>query len=235
MAAGRAGWGLSGARAQAAAPAGVIDSDGVQVAILDRAAEADIAAGLKARARKVVVTRFSVAADAGSRPRDVSSRGCPPGARAAAPGGGADAAAVAALDPKILDSIGARLSKRLARHVAVARATSIEAAPPGAVVVTGCITRFEAGSPIKRWAGLHYGASRLAAHVRVNEKLDGRLRPVAEFDVSVTGGSLLPPMSVLGVAVHAATMNRQTLAADARKLGNRVAYAIEDTFLPEVD
>lgn len=224
---------LVGWSAARAAPPAADPGDAPVVSILDTGAKSAVAAGLQTRSRKVVVTRFSVAPGASASLKGLSSQGCPPAARAVQPPSGA--APAVALDPQILDALSAQLSKRLARRVAVATEKNADQAPPNSVVVTGCITRIEAGNATKRMVGMHMGASRLAAHVRVNEKLRTGLKPVAEFDVAVTGANLLPPLSPIGLAMHVAMMQRQTLLADAKKLGNRISYAIEDAFLPGGD
>jgi hypothetical protein len=103
-------------------------------------------------------------------------------------------------------------------------------APPNAMVITGCITHYEAGDAGKRMVRFNMGASRLAAHVQVNQKLRTGLKPVVEFDIFVKGGNMLPPLSPVGLAIHAVKIQRQTLAAAATRLGNRTADAIKDAF-----
>jgi hypothetical protein len=224
LATGPLGWGP--ARAGETTPADADDAHPV-VQVLDAGARSAISANLKARRQTVVVTRFSVAPGASASRKGLSSQGCPMTPPAAPSAGAAPAAA---LDPQILDKVRAQLAKRLALKGAVAAARSAAEAPQNAMVVSGCITRFEAGDAAARMVGFNMGASRLGAHVRVDQKVRRGFRPVAEFDILVKGASLLPPMSPVGVVMHVATMSRRTLAADATKLGNRTADAIENAF-----
>jgi hypothetical protein len=228
LAAGPLDW--SHARAAETTPADADDAHPV-VSVLDAEARSAIGANLKARRQTVVVTRFSVAPGAAAGRGGLSSQGCPMTPSSATPSTAPAAAAHAVpLDPRILDKLRAQLAKRLALKGTVAAARTAGEAPLNAMVVTGCITRFEAGDAATRMVGFNMGASRLGAHVRVDQKLRNGLKPVAEFDIMVKAASLLPPMSPMGVAMHVATMSRQTLAADATKLGNRTADAIENAF-----
>jgi hypothetical protein len=71
-------------------------------------------------------------------------------------------------------------------------------------------------------AGMNLGASHLAAHVVVQLKTEDALVAFKEFDATAKGAKALPPLSVVGVATHAAAERKETLSADAKRLADEI-------------
>jgi hypothetical protein len=126
------------------------------------------------------------------------------------------------VDPKILASITDELHKKLSKKMSV----TVDAEPIGisigSLVITGCITRINAGSGVERMAGMNLGASRVGAHVLVLSKTRTGFNPIDGFDIQVKGGDPLPPIGPIGLAIHAAREPGQTLSADGKKLADQI-------------
>src|SRR5258707_3791685 len=88
--------------------------------------------------------------------------------------------------------------------------------PIGSLVISGCITRADAGNAAGRMVGMNLGTSYLAAHVRILSEMRSGLVGLDEFDVQAKGGKVLPPIGPIRLAAHAASERRETLSADAQ-------------------
>ena len=126
------------------------------------------------------------------------------------------------VDPKILSSITDELHEKLSKKMSV----MVDAEPIGisigSIVITGCITRIDAGNGVKRIAGMNLGASRIGARVVVLSKTQTGFNAVDSFDIQVKGGDPLPPIGPIGLAIHAAREPGQTLPADGKKLADQI-------------
>lgn len=126
------------------------------------------------------------------------------------------------VDPKILSGITDELQNRLSKKMSV----TVDAEPReilvNSLVITGCITRIDAGNGAKRLIGMNLGASHLRAHIIVLSKTNAGFSTVDSFDIQVRGGDALPPLGPVGLAIHAAREPAQTLSADARKLADQL-------------
>jgi hypothetical protein len=131
------------------------------------------------------------------------------------------------LDPKIGDALTHELQKKLAKKMTASVAQPGEQPKPGTLVFAGCLTTVEAGNAAERMAGFNLGASHLGAHVVVARQTDGESHMVQEFDVSVKGGTLLPPLGPIGLVTHALREMRETLTADAKRLADEVLRTLE--------
>jgi hypothetical protein len=126
------------------------------------------------------------------------------------------------VDPQILDAITDELQKRLAKTMSVMVNPSPHSIPPGALIISGCITRATKGNAAGRLIGMNVGASRLAVHVVILSKTIHGTSLVDTFEIKVKGGNLLPPLGPVALGVHVAMGFRQTLSADARKLAGQI-------------
>lgn len=126
------------------------------------------------------------------------------------------------VDPKILASITDELHKKLSKKMSVLVDTEPIGISIGSLVITGCITRINAGNGVERMAGMNLGASRIGAHVVVLSKTQTGFNPIDGFDIQVKGGDPLPPIGPIGLAIHAAREPGQTLPADGKKLADQI-------------
>jgi hypothetical protein len=126
------------------------------------------------------------------------------------------------VDPQILDAITDELQKRLAKKMSVMVNPNPHSIPPGALIISGCITRATKGNAAGRLIGMNVGASRLAVHVVILSKTTRGTSLVDTFDIKVKGGNLFPPLGPVALGVHVAMDFRQTLSADAKKLAGQI-------------
>ncbi len=112
------------------------------------------------------------------------------------------------LDPKIGDALTHELQKKLAKKMTASVAQTGEQPKPGTLVFAGCLTTVEAGNAAERMT-------------------EGESHVVQEFDVSVKGGTLLPPLGPIGLVTHALREMRETLTADAKRLADEVLRTLE--------
>lgn len=123
---------------------------------------------------------------------------------------------------QLSDSVTQQLSKRLSKKMSVTIARPSDVPPAGSLVVTGCFVRTDRGHAAKRLAGMGMGASHLSAHVRLFYAGASAPVPIDEFDLSVKGSRLLPPLGPVGLAMNAASERRETLQADAKRLADEI-------------
>src|SRR5262249_48177085 len=126
------------------------------------------------------------------------------------------------VDPKILEKITEEMEKRLSKNMSVMVNPDPDAIPVGALVISGCITRANAGNAAARLAGMNLGASHLGVHIVALSRTDDGWAPMDTFDVKVKGGNLLPPPGPIGVAAYAVRDTRQGLSTEAKKLADHV-------------
>ena len=123
---------------------------------------------------------------------------------------------------KLIDTISAELQKKLAKKMDARIGQPGDELAPGTLVLAGCLTTIDPGNAAKRMAGMNLGASHIAAHVVVQLKTEDALVAVKEFDAAARGSRALPPLSVVGVATHAAAERKETLSADAKRLADEI-------------
>ena len=123
---------------------------------------------------------------------------------------------------KLIDAISAELKKKLTKKMDARIGEPGDEPAPGTLVLAGCLTTIDPGNAAKRMAGMNLGASHLAAHVVVQLKTEDALVAVKEFDATAKGSKALPPLSVVGVATHAAAERKETLSADAKRLADEI-------------
>src|SRR6201985_2502705 len=121
---------------------------------------------------------------------------------------------------KLIDTISAELQKKLAKKMETRIGQPTDQLATGTLLLAGCLTTIDPGNAAKRMAGMNLGASHLAAHVGVQLKTEDALVAVKEFDATAKGSRALPPLSVVGVATHAAAERKETLNADAKRLAD---------------
>jgi len=169
--------------------------------------------------RTAVVLRFAVEAQPVTDAALLSAKACPETeGGVASPGAGSSIA----VDPKVLNNITEEMEKKLSKKMSVMVNPDPSAIPVGALVISGCITRANAGNAAARLVGMNVGASHLGVHIVALSRTDDSWAPVDSFDVKVKGGDLLPPIGPIGLAVHAAKDTRQGLSTDAKKLADQV-------------
>ena len=123
---------------------------------------------------------------------------------------------------KLIDTISTELQKKLAKKMDARIGQPGDELATGTLVLAGCLTTIDPGNAVKRMAGMNLGASHLAAHVVVQLKTEDALVAVKEFDATAKGSKALPPLSVVGVATHAAAERKETLNADAKRLADEI-------------
>jgi hypothetical protein len=123
---------------------------------------------------------------------------------------------------KLIDTISAELQKKLAKKMDARIGQPGDELATGTLVLAGCLTTIDPGNAVKRMAGMNLGASHLAAHVVVQLKTEDALVAFKEFDATAKGAKALPPLSVVGVATHAAAERKETLSADAKRLADEI-------------
>ena len=121
---------------------------------------------------------------------------------------------------KLIDTISTELQKKLAKKMDARIGQPGDELATGTLVLAGCLTTIDPGNAAKRMAGMNLGASHLAAHVVVQLKTEDALVAFKEFDATAKGAKALPPLSVVGVATHAAAERKETLNADAKRLAD---------------
>jgi len=166
--------------------------------------------------RTAVVLRFAVQSQPLTDAAALSAQACPQSAANATP------PKSFTVDPTILDKITDELQKRLAKKMIVMVNPDPQSIPVGALVISGCITRANAGNAVTRLVGMTVGSSDLGVHVVALARTKDGWNPVDTFDLQVKGGDLLPPLGPIGLAAHAARDTRQTLSADAKKLADHI-------------
>ncbi|WP_446743076.1 DUF4410 domain-containing protein [Silvibacterium acidisoli] len=166
--------------------------------------------------KTAVILRFAVQSQPASDSSALSVLACP------APVATGEPQKPITVDPKILDAISAEMQKKLSEKMTVMVNPEPTAIPEGAMVITGCITRSDAGNGAERLIGMGLGTSHLNVHVVALTRTRNGWSPYDTFDIQVKGGSLLPPLGPVGLAVHAARDTQQTLSADARKLADKI-------------
>lgn len=205
---------------QASAQAGTQDTTPTQT---NAAAASSAAPG--ASPRTAVVLRFAVQSQPLTDAAVLSAQACPQ-ASGAAPSPDTDSAGASQkpinVDPAILDKITDEMQNKLSKKMTVLVNPDPQSIPFGATVISGCITRASAGNSAARLVGMGLGASHLNVHVVVVSRVRDGWNPVDTFDIQVKGGSLLPPLGPVGLAVHAARDTQQTLSADAKKLAGKI-------------
>ena len=171
-----------------------------------------------------VVIRFAVPSQTFGDPKSPSTQACP--------GMSTDASSATTplhVDPKVLDAITEELQKKLSKKMSVMLQPDPNAIPTGSLVISGCITRADAGNAAERLVGMNLGTSYLAAHVRILSETRSGLVPLDEFDVKTKGGKVLPPIGPIGLAAHAASERKETLSADAKKLADQILKRVANT------
>jgi Domain of unknown function (DUF4410) len=123
---------------------------------------------------------------------------------------------------KLIDTISAKLQKKLAKKMDARIGQPGDELATGTLVLAGCLTTIDPGNAVKPMAGMNLGASHLAAHVVVQLKTEDALVAFKEFDATAKGSKALPPLSVVGVATHAAAERKETLNADAKRLADEI-------------
>ena len=169
--------------------------------------------------RTAVVLRFAVEAQPVTDTTLLSARACPEiDSGVASP----DPATSITVDPKILNNISEEMEKRLSKKMSVMVNPDPNAIPVGALVISGCITRANAGNAATRLVGMNLGASRPGVHIVALSRTNDGWAPMDTFDVKVKGGDRLPPLGPIGLAAHAAKDTRQGLSTEAKKLADQV-------------
>lgn len=168
------------------------------------------------QSRTAVVLRFAVQSQPLTDAAALSAQACPQSA------GNAPPLKSFTVDPAILDKITEEMQKRLAKKMIVMVNPDPQTIPVGALVISGCITRADAGNAVTRLVGMTLGSSHLGVHVVALARTKDGWNPVDTFDLEVKGGDLLPPLGPIGLAAHAARDTRQTLSADAKKLADHI-------------
>lgn len=175
--------------------------------------------------RTAVVLRFAVQSQPLSDTPALSARACPQVPAAAPPSdaGSADASQKPIkVDPAILDKITVEMRNKLSKKMTVLVNPDPQSIPLGAIVISGCITRANAGNSTERLLGMGLGSSHLNVHVVVLSRVKDGWNSVDTFDIRIKGGILLPPLGPVGLAVHVARDTQQTLSADAKKLADKI-------------
>ena len=170
-----------------------------------------------------VVMRFATPSEPFADPKSLSTQACP---RMSADG---SATAPLNVDPKVLNAITEELQKKLSKKMSVTLQPDANTIPVGSLVISGCVTRADAGNPAERLVGMNLGSSYLTAHVRLLSETRSGLVPLDEFDVKTKGGKVLPPIGPIGLAAHAASERKETLSADAKKLADQVLKRVANT------
>ena len=171
-----------------------------------------------------VVMRFATPSQPFADPKSLSTQACPGMSTDASPATGP-----LNVDPKVLNTITEELEKKLSKEMSVMLQPDPNMIPVGSLVISGCITRADAGNPAERLVGMNLGTSYLAAHVRLLSETRSGLVPLDEFDVKTKGGKVLPPIGPIGLAVHAASERKETLSADAKKLADQILKRVANT------
>jgi hypothetical protein len=175
-----------------------------------------------AQPRTAVVLRFAVESQPMTGTPTLSTQACPASSDATASPTNTSSANSAAVDPKILDAISAEMQKRLSKKMFVMVDPDPTEIPIGALVISGCITKANAGNAGSRWIGMNVGASHLDVHVVALSKTKDGWSPVNTFDIQVKGGDALPPLGAVGLAVNATKDSHQNLSGDANKVADRI-------------
>jgi hypothetical protein len=185
-----------------------------------------IAVGTTAGASQpnAVVMRFAIQSQTFADPKSPSTQGCPEMSTDAPP-----ATAPLHVDPKVLDAITEELQKKLSKKMSVMLQPDPNTIPVGSLVISGCLTRADAGNAAERLVGMNLGTSYLAAHVRLLSKTRSGLVLLDEFDVQTKGGKVLPPIGPIGLAAHAASERKETLSVDAKKLADQILKRVSNT------
>jgi hypothetical protein len=169
-----------------------------------------------AGATQALILPFAVASDAAATP-GASGDACPK-----TPGNDISATN----SQKLIDAVAAELQKQLMKKMETRIGQPGDPLVPGTLLLAGCLTTIDPGNPAKRMAGMNLGASELAAHVVVQLKTADALVAVKEFDATAKGAKKLPPLSVVGVATHAAAERKETLSADAKRLADEIVKTL---------
>jgi hypothetical protein len=177
----------------------------------------------------VVVVRFAAASQSVAEPSTLSSQACPRTNSSGVATDNATATPALRVDPQLLDAISEHLLKKFSKKTLALVEADAQSVPMGALIVSGCVTRADAGNAAERIVGMNLGASYLGAHVRIFSKAESGLMPVDEFDVQAKGGQLLPPLGPIGLATRAASAYRDALSADAEKLANQIWKKLAQT------
>jgi hypothetical protein len=175
--------------------------------------------------RTAVVLRFAVQSQPLTDVAALSAQACPQTSNDASssdPGNADTPQKLVTVNPAILDKITDEMQSKLSKKMTVLVNPDPQSIPVGALVISGCITRANAGNSAERLVGMGLGASHLNVHVVALSRTKDGWKPVDTFDIQVKGESLLPPLGPIGLAVHAARDTQQTLSADARKLADKV-------------
>ena len=184
------------------------------LALVCSQAHAADATATQPKPKQAVILPFAVANDAATTP-GASGAACP---KAPDPNNN-----LAGTHPqKLIDTISAELEKQLGKKMDVRIGQPGGELAAGTMVLAGCLTTIDPGNAVKRMAGMNLGASHLAAHVVVQMKTQDGLVAVKEFDATAKGSKALPPLSVVGVATHAAAERKETLNADAKRLADEI-------------
>lgn len=125
-------------------------------------------------------------------------------------------------EAKLAAEMTKELARKLAKKMPVDVAPLDNASAEGSLVFTGCIVSAVPGNAAKRLVGMGLGASRLSAHVRVFYAGASGPTPVDEFDLSVKGRNVLPPLGPAGLAFNGVSERRETLRGDARRSADEI-------------
>jgi hypothetical protein len=188
-------------------------------------AQSPSSSGASSATNTAAVLRFAVEGAQNHEVSTLSAKSCPV---VAAPTNGqasTDAQSIQ-VDPAILDEISQKMNERLSKKMTVFVDPSEASIPVGAMVIGGCITRANPGNAQTRLVGMGVGASKLSVHVIALRKTEDGFTPFDDFALDVKGGDILPPLGPAGLAVHAAKDKRQTLAADAGKIADKILKKI---------
>lgn len=175
--------------------------------------------------RTIVVLRFAVQSQSLSDTPALSAQACPQ-VPTAAPSSNASSTGTSQkpikVDPAILDKITVEMRNKLSKTMTVLVNPDPQAIPLGATVISGCITRANAGNSAERLLGMGLGSSHLNVHVVAFSRVKDGWTPVDTFDIRVKGAMLFPPLGPVGLAVHVARDTQQTLSADAKQLADKI-------------
>lgn len=172
--------------------------------------------------RTAVILRFAVQSQQPTDVAPLSAQACPPMSDEAASLNEKTSQKAITVDPAILDKVSLEMQAKLSKKVNVLIDPDSRTIPAEATVITGCITRANAGNAAGRLVGMGVGASHLDVHVVVLSKGSAGWNPIDTFDIHVKGGSLLPPLGPMGLAMHAVRDTHQNLPADAKKLADKI-------------
>jgi hypothetical protein len=188
-------------------------------------AASDLPSSPAAPKRTAVVLRFAVQSQMMPDTPALSAQACPqvPAAALSSDAGSAAASQKPIkLTPAILDKVTIEMRDKLSKKMTVLVNPGSQSIPSGATVISGCITRANAGNSAERLLGMGLGSSHLNVHVVALSRVKDGWKSVDTFDIRIKGGILFPPLGTVGLAIHMARDTQETLSADAKKLADKI-------------